>query len=74
MSRSASWLRFRLSAKRVVCGCADVDDDATVAPLAVVCEFPSGAPEEALEEAHPEADAQVADLGLAGRREGDGAG
>ncbi len=30
----------------------DPDDDATVAPLAVVCEFPSGAPEAALEEAH----------------------
>ncbi|WP_225414007.1 HsdM family class I SAM-dependent methyltransferase [Stigmatella hybrida] len=30
----------------------DPDDDATVAPLAVVCEFPSGAPEEVLLEAH----------------------
>jgi len=30
----------------------DPDDDATAAPLAVVCEFPSGAPEKALLEAH----------------------
>lgn len=30
----------------------DPNDDATVAPLAVVCEFPSGAPEAALLEAH----------------------
>lgn len=30
----------------------DPDDDATVAPLAVVCEFPAGAPEEVLLEAH----------------------
>src|SRR4051812_28371868 len=30
----------------------DPDDDATVAPLAVVCEFPSGAPEDMLREAH----------------------
>ncbi|WP_426732552.1 HsdM family class I SAM-dependent methyltransferase [Myxococcus faecalis] len=31
---------------------ADPQDDSTAAPLAVVCEFPSGAPEEALVEAH----------------------
>ena len=30
----------------------DPDDDATVAPIAVVCEFPSGAPDEVLDEAH----------------------
>lgn len=30
----------------------DPNDDATVAPLAVVCEFPLGASDEALEEAH----------------------
>lgn len=30
----------------------DPDDDVTMAPIAVVCEFPSGAPTEALQEAH----------------------